>query len=356
MEISKKPTAVICLSPYFGGMEIDSVKLAKKLSTFMKITIIAKEDCPTANSKNDYLGFNDIELKTVKFKSSISVSIMSSVRKIIKKNNIKNVIFFGSSELKSIYFSLLGLDINLIVRHGTTKSTPKKDWFHKLIYSRVNYHVSISNHLLQNVRHIIPFGKHTKDRLIFPSFKFTKVKHKYKNKLTLLHVGRIASGKGQLDAIKACEILIQNNIDFEFNIVGDFDKAYKDEFLNFYKNCNYKNKIHLIGFTKDIQSYLVESDIFLFPSYGEGFGNAFIEAISNDLVCITYENTSFIEFNRLGLHFTMSKNKDIEKLKTTILEIVQTLKHQKKLSKNHELTSELFSEKKEINSYLDILK
>lgn len=356
MAIIKKATAVICLSPYAGGMELDAIKLAKKLSSHTKITLIAKEGCFIASKKNEYLGFNNIELETIDFKSSLGFAIISNIKKIIKRYKIQNVVFFGASELKSLYFAFLGLEINLIIRHGTTKSTPKKDLFHRLIYSRVNYHVSICKHLENNVKYIIPFGKNTKSKLIYSSFNFEEPIHKKQDKLTLLHVGRIAHGKGQIDAIKACEILVNSNIDFEFLLVGDYDESYKKEFIDFYNDYKYKKNITLIGFNDDVRSYIEKSDIFLFPSFGEGLSNAFLEAIANNLVCISYNNTSFPELQELGLHFTMSENKNIDDLKKHLLNVVSNLENEKIASqKNYTLVKEFFSPQKEIDSYMEIL-
>jgi glycosyltransferase involved in cell wall biosynthesis len=279
------------------------------------------------------------------------------VREYIKKYSIKNVIFFGASELKSLYFSFLGLDINLIIRHGTTKSSPKKDWFHKLIYSDVNYHVAICKHLEKNVNYIIPFGKRTKSKLIYSSFNFKKVIQKEHKKLSILHVGRIADAKGQTDAIKACEILVRNKIDFVFNIVGGFDASYKKEFLEFYNSCTYKEYINLIGFTTDVRSYIEQADIFLFPSYGEGLSNAFLEAISNNLISISYNNTSFPELYDLGLCFQMSEDRNIQKLQESLLYSVQNIQQEKEKSNNNfDIVKNIFSLEKEMNSYLEILQ
>jgi len=352
----KSNTAIICLSPNSGGMEIDSIKLAKKLSSYTHITMIAKKDHFIANKKETYVNVNGIKLETIKFSSNLSFSIIKNTREIIKKNNIKNVIFFGASELKSLYFAFLGLDINLIVRHGTTKSRPKKDWFHRLIYSNVNYHVSICKHLKKNVEYIIPFGKKTQAKLIYSSFDFEEPKQIKQDKLTLLHIGRIAQGKGQIDAIKACEVLVKNNIDFNFNIVGGFEESYEKEFMKFYEQCSYKDKINLIGFTSEVDIFIQKADIFIFPSYGEGLSNAFLEAISNNLVCLTYQNTSFPELQELGLYFNMAENKNIDNLKKKLLHIIQILDIEKnKSQKNHNLSKKLFALKNEMNNYLEIL-
>ena len=350
----KQPTAIICLSPYSGGMELDAIKTAKHLSSVSKIVVVAKKDCFIASKHKEYVGFNDIKLETISFKSSFSFSIIKNAREIIKKHNIKNVIFFGASELKSLYFAFLGLDVNLCVRHGTTKSSPKKDFFHKLIYSDVAYHIANSKHILNNVKQIIPFGKKTKSIIIYPSFEFSNdTNHIKQDKLTLLHVGRIAEGKGQIDAIKACEVLYKNNIEFDFFIVGGFDENYKEKFLKFYNSLKYKNHIKLIGFSDEVQKYYQQSDIFLFPSLGEGLSNAFIEALSFGLEAICYNNTSFPELQELGFRFKMAKNKDINDLQKLLLQTAT--KEIQRDETNIKLSREIFSLEKELESYKKVL-
>ena len=144
-----------------------------------------------------------------------------------------------------------------------------------------------------NIREKTPFGKNTKIVMIYndvKKFEFEKIKN---DKLVLLHTGRIAPGKWQVDAMRACEILYKKDIDFIFYIVGGFQDKYKDEFMKIYKNLKYKDKIILTGFSKEVEKYLQISDIFLFPSHGEGLGNSFLEALSAGLKCISYDNTVF---------------------------------------------------------------
>jgi len=174
--------------------------------------------------------------------------------------------------------------------------------------------------------------------------------------IQLLHVGRIAKGKGQEDAILACQRLYDENIDFSLTLVGGFDESYKEEFLQFLENCTYKDKIKLVGHTKNVQSYIANSDIFIFPSHGEGLSNAFLEALSNNLVCISYNNTSFPELIKLDLHFKMVKNKSIKALQIVLFQIVNTFEHEQELSsKNLQKIKVLFSEEREIKQFLEIL-
>jgi glycosyltransferase involved in cell wall biosynthesis len=355
--MQKQTTAIICLSPYGGGMELDAVRLGKKLSPFMPIVLIAKRDHFIDKQKGEYEGYNGIKLETIQFKANLSLSIFFNARRIVKKYNIKNVIFFGASELKSLYFSFLGLDINLSVRHGTTKSKPKKDWFHRLIYSDVNTHIAICQHLEENIKYIVPFGKNTQSKLIYSSFEVDKPCPQEHKKLTLAHVGRIVYGKGQEDAIKACDILVKNDIDFDFYIIGGFDEKYEKNFNEFLESVPYKEHIKLVGLTNDVKRYLNRSDIFLFPSYGEGLANAFIEALSYNLVCISYNNTSFPELNDLGFCFKMCEDRDIDSVRRILLEVATNLDDCKACVKeNHTLAETIFPLEKELENYFEILK
>ncbi|MBE0469423.1 MAG: glycosyltransferase [Methyloprofundus sp.] len=339
-------------------MELSTIKLAKKLSPYTRVIVIAKENGFIAKNSNEYVGGN-ISLEKISFRSSLSLSIILKTRDIIKKYNIKNVIFFGASELKSLYFSFLYFDINLIIRHGTTKTKSKKNGFRRLIYNRVNYHVSTSKHIFNNVQKIIPFGKATKECIIYPSIKYSPSQNSNdSNDIRLLHTGRITEGKGQLDAIKACKTLVENDIYFYFNIVGGYENEKdKDIFLDFYKTVSYKNSINITGHVDNVIDFIEHSNIFIFPSYGEGFGNSFVEALSAGLVCICYENTTFKEFKKLGFYMHIVEDRSINKLQEKLLYVAQNIAYEKEKSKkNIDLVKTLFNEEKETKKYLDILQ
>ena len=352
----KNNTAIVCLSPNFGGMEINAINMAKKLAPYSNIVVIANNNGHMARVFSNETHKN-ITLETIKFKFSLSLNIVLKAREIIKKHNIKNIVFYGASELKSLYFSLLGLDINLIVVHSTTKSTPKKDWFHRIIYSNVNYHVSISKHLQKNVSKIIPLTSKNKSIMIYSGMNIEPLQKIHQDKLTIIHTGRIANGKGQLEAIQACEILYRNKINFQFFVVGGYENSeYERYFLSIYETLPYKDNIVLTGYTTNVNTYLSKADLFLFPSHGEGFGKSISEALSFGLVCIVFKNTSFFEFEELGFHMHLANNLDLEDLKGKLLYVAQNKEIEiLESSKNIELADRLFNENQEINRYLEIL-
>jgi len=356
----KEPTAIICLSPYHGGMEMDAIRTARLLKDITDITVILKKDSPSDLHYRKTLEQEGFTVQTIPFRTAFSLSIILRVRKLLRERQIKNIIFFGASEMRSLYFSLLGMDTNLIVRHGTTKSHKKTDPFHRLIYSRVNWHVAICKHIACNVKRIIPFGETTRLKVIYSSlrdwpFNYTPRTYKYNKRIEILHVGRITHGKGQYDAILACEIFAQKRIPFRLRLVGEIDEEYLVKLNKLLDNVSYRNSIELIGFTKDPQRYYQQSHIFLFPSKGEGLSNAFIEALISGLYCIAYSNTSFPELKELGFKFCLAEDNNLLNLKYCLSKSIEKLQGNSISQRNQMLARRLFNPQREQVQYTDIL-
>ncbi len=355
----KHPTAVICFSRHIGGMELAATKLAKVLSLHVNVTYIIKKNTFIEKECKSNPDYKELEYEAVDFKTTLmSPSIIFGVRRIIKEKGIKNVIFVGASEMKSLYFAFLGLDINLIVRHGTIKSHPKKDFFHVLLYSRVNTHVAISKYMSQNVRYIIPFGKDTKLKVIVPSLanQLSSKQRESSKILRILHAGRVTSGKGIDKAILACEVLEKEKIAFVFNNYGPEDKKYTPKLQELLGSIDYADKIHINGFTDTIYDKYMEHDIFLFPTPDEGYGNVMMEAISHGIIILAFDNTAISNFGEMGFHIHLVKDGSLEALQERLLYIAENLEKEKKLAlENIAKAKEIFSPQREAKEYMDLL-
>ena len=354
-------TAIICLSPFYGGMEMGALRMAKLLSAASSVTLIIKRDAPIeANCKKEHIG-KDIAIEAIRYRYYFSFAIIRQVRNIVKKNEIKNIVFFGASELRSLYFSLLGLNVNLVVRHGTTKSHPKKDLFHRIIYSNVNYHVAICEHLAKNVKYIIPFGENTKLNVIYSSlrkmpFDIREPRALSARVINILHVGRFADGKGQIAAVEACDELHSRGINFSLKLVGEGRGGYYQKLIDTINKKEYSNSVYIENFTRDIDVCYREADIFLFPSKGEGLSNAFIEALSYGVVCIAYNNTSFPELCDLGFNIFLANDNDLNSLKIELYKAYSYIKSNCiPVSQNIDLAKSHFSESRELKEFDDIL-
>lgn len=355
----KQNTAVICLSPVNGGMELASVKLSRILSKDVKTFFIAKENGFIASREEHFKNY-DIELFKVSFSSNFSFSLIKQIREFLIKNQIKNIIFLGASEMKSLYFATLGLNINFIIRQGSKKTTSKKDFIHKLLYSNVNSFVGNCEYMKQNIIDILPLSPTASATRIYSSLKLeSNIEFKeFDGIIDLVHVGRVHPGKGQLEAIKACEILIKNNIDFKMRFLGDIqDKTYHEKILQYLeKNPSLKKSVEFIGYTTKVKEYLQQSDIFIFPSLGEGMSNAIIESLGFGLIPIIYNDTSSPEFKDLGFHIHLTNENSVEDLQTLLLYVANNIQDEKiKAKENHLKALSIFSIEREKQEYLDLL-
>ena len=358
--INKAQTAVICLSKVNGGMELAAVKLARILSEDIPIIFFAREGSFIQEHKQNHFSEYNIDLKVINFKSYFSFNLIFTVREIIKQNNIKNIIFLGASEMRSLHFSCIGLDVNFIIRQGSKKTTPKKDLLHKLFYSNVKHFVGNCEYIKQNIKDTLPIPNDATLSRIYSSLKLPlHVDNKILNDtLDIVLVGRIHPGKGQLDAIQACEILYENNIDFTLNFLGDIQhKEYHQEILTYLEKSKIKDTVNIVGYTKEVPKYLQKSDIFLFPALGEGMSNAIIEALGYGLISIIYDDTSSPEFKDLGFNIHLTDGNNVVSLQNILLDISTNMtKEKEKAIQNMPLAREVFATTREKNEYLNLLR
>lgn len=361
MSLNKVPQtiAVMCFSSGTGGMERSAVRLARFLSSIATVVLVCKKGSFIEQLYNEEQVGCDCE--PIAFLSrTFSLSMLKGARAVVNKHDIKNVIFFGASELKTLHFSFIGKEFNLIVWHGTTKSRPKRDFIHRLIYSNVNMHVALSKHLIRNVKTIVPETTNVKYKVIRPSFDFDvnlKQETGGSKPISIVHVGRIAYGKGQVDAVLACNSLKEAGIEFDLQLVGSADGSnYIDRLKKAIEDTETAESVTLTGYVESVNYYLEQADILLFPSSGEGMPNAFIEALHYDIVCISYDNTVFPEFLEMGFHIHLVENSDIDKLSKKLLQVVTDFAEEKLKSRNNiALAKNYFSVERELDEWQEVL-
>lgn len=109
------------------------------------------------------------------------------------------------------------------------------------------------------------------------------------NKIKILFVGRVEKRKGVNELIEACKLLENHNLDFKLTVIGggNLYKSKKSEILN---DPLLSNRIEFLGFVQDkniLKSYYINSDIFVLPTYTEGFPRVIFDAMLNNLPILT---------------------------------------------------------------------
>ena len=130
--------------------------------------------------------------------------------------------------------------------------------------------------------------------------------------IKLLFLARVEKEKGIWELIDAYELLRHQNQKISLTIAGDGSQ------LNNLKQCVIERQIPDVKFTgyisgKDKAKAFYESDIYVFPSHGEGMPNSVLEAIAFGLPVITRSVgglNDFFEDGKMG-YITDSKDPEV---------------------------------------------
>jgi glycosyltransferase involved in cell wall biosynthesis len=113
----------------------------------------------------------------------------------------------------------------------------------------------------------------------------------------LLFIGRLEERKNIVGIIRTFEILKgQYKIPHELVLAGNFGYG-KEKIIEEIKNINYANDILIPGYVNEEEKWklLKNADVFLFPTFYEGFGLPILEAQSIGVPVVASNNSSIPE-------------------------------------------------------------
>jgi glycosyltransferase involved in cell wall biosynthesis len=111
----------------------------------------------------------------------------------------------------------------------------------------------------------------------FSSETFSPVSKKENNKLNITYCGRLADGKNMYVWIDLTVEIHRQNSNTEFYIYGN--GPIKQQLQNYVAKVGMKEKIHFMGFSKNIAKAYRAADLLIFLSEYESFGNVAVESI-----------------------------------------------------------------------------
>ena len=277
---------------------------------------------------------------------------------LIKK---KTILFSFQSNIFLILFANL-FNLKIISRINASpdiylRNKLKRFFFNK-IYKLSNVVIVNSNDLKKKVKKYININA----RVIYnPSFNnkknklISKSKHKKRNYVSLLNVGRLVHQKNQILLIKAMKYLkYTSKMKFKLNIIGNGDLY---EFLNkSIKKNDLTSNVKIIRNVTNPTKFYLKTDYFILSSLYEGLPNALIEAISYKKISLSSNcPTGPREILLNGKGGYLYENNDYKKLASTLLKAINNKKEsQKKLKLAYQSLSR-FDEKNNCKKYLSIL-
>ena len=98
--------------------------------------------------------------------------------------------------------------------------------------------------------------------------------------INIVCVGNISSGKGQMDAVKAVEVLLKNRKNIKLTLIGGpANREYYDELKEYVYNNNLTKNIIFAGYSNSPEKYVSKADLSLVCSRTEAFGRVTIESV-----------------------------------------------------------------------------
>lgn len=122
-----------------------------------------------------------------------------------------------------------------------------------------------------------------------PSIKhFEDIKKRYnlENKFVFLFVGRVVSDKGVNELIYAFNKISKMHENVSLLLVGPFENNLNPISAESFKIIHSNKNIQSIGFIDDVRPYFACCDVFVLPTYREGFPNVLLQACSMSIPCI----------------------------------------------------------------------
>ncbi len=102
------------------------------------------------------------------------------------------------------------------------------------------------------------------------------------NDLMLFSIGELCNRKNHKTIIKALGEIEDKNVHYVIAGKGGLEEELKE----LVKSMNLGDRVHFLGFRKDVYALLKACDIFCFPSYQEGLPVALMEAMAAGCPCV----------------------------------------------------------------------
>jgi len=166
-----------------------------------------------------------------------------------------------------------------------------------------------------------------------------------KKQINILFLSIVSQAKGAFDLIKAIPQLLKANNRLFFHFVGDkttkernitYIKSYNFDAQDFIVKNNIQNKVKFYGCikSKNKEDMFKKADIFVFPSYSEGFPFAVIEAMEHRLPVISTRVGALPEVFKHEKEIYFIPKNSPQKIKDAVLELINNPKLVKKMTEN----------------------
>lgn len=292
-----KPTILhICLSKGWGGLEMYPIRIGREL---LQRNYQVLGLCNQGTQVESGMKQAGLTLFSATSKPSLLTLQLPRLLQWLKQHNVRIIHCHKSGDLLVAALIKQFIPAKVIFTEHMGVKRPKKDIYHRWIYSHVDQVLSISDETYQRNIHALPVDSNRITRLWLGTTipQLSKLDSEERSHLLselslnpdsyiIGTIGRISPGKGQIELIKAFALITQNIPNARLLIVGGTeeaqgcDLAYLTEIEQLIDSLKLRNEIIFSGFRRDIDSLFALMDVVCLPYRNEAFGLTAIEAMA----------------------------------------------------------------------------
>lgn len=151
---------------------------------------------------------------------------------------------------------------------------------------------------------------------------------------TFCFVGRMVGDKGINELASAFQEVYQKHPEARLLLVGPFEEHLDPVSPETKEQILHHAGIRFMGWQEDVRPFLAASDVFVFPSYREGFPNVVLQAGAFDLPSIVTDINGCNEIIIPGENGVIIPPKDKEALLSAMLQLMEHPKERERLAGN----------------------
>jgi len=255
---------------------------------------------------------------------------------------------FSFGEILGVLVKRKRPHIKLVVSFETPLTpTGVRKYILPKFYSHVDRFIYISDYVKREKEKNFPILKNKKTKIIFNGTdKLISNKSTVPNLKTfsLLDVAGLSDWKNIKTLVEMMKLLIYkyNRTDIHLYVAGDGDERENLEMQ--IKEYGIENNIHLLGNQSNVLGLLKQADIFVHPSYKEGFGIVILEAMIEAKPIIVSNAGALPEIIEENVSGFLVDPFDIEQWAKTVLKLIDDKDLSKKIGlQAQEIVKEKFS-------------
>lgn len=291
----KKSIGIVCTSKGFGGLEMNTLKLAQHLlKSGWEVHLLLNELSPmVAEAQQTNLQLVCIQQLGAKSKLSIF-----GLRNWMKNVHINLIFTPFNKDIKviSLYKRLFHQKLIFVYQQHMKVGVAKRDLIHRLRYQMIDWWISPLPYLKEETLHFTTIPEH-KIKVIPLGLDFTKFNIDKHSSLeaqralgipidcfTIGILGRIDPKKGH-DFVLRCLAELRQKFQFQAQllIMGNVTHLEGDAYFNSLKAIinehQLEDYVFLKPYQKDVSVFYEAIDVFAMPSHGETYGMVTLEAM-----------------------------------------------------------------------------